>query len=99
MYLQYPENYLPATAEIKLLGSKRKRTLKDADEDNEQSVKNDKTFEKNTEKCPGKKVKIQYELEKEAAKLITADVANKKYWDDCKELLQKGKNVNITLIF
>lgn len=38
-------------------------------------------------------MKIQYQLEKEAEKLIAADDANKKYWDDCKELLGKGKKV------
>lgn len=40
-----------------------------------------------------KKLKIQYKLEKEADEFIKADVANKKYWDDCKELLNQGKKV------
>lgn len=40
-----------------------------------------------------KKLKICYELEKEAEKLITADTANQKYWADCKEFLEKGKKV------
>lgn len=43
--------------------------------------------------CANKKLKLCYKLEKEAAKLITADTMNKKYWDDCKELLEKGKKV------
>jgi len=34
-----------------------------------------------------------YKLEKEAETLITADVANAKYWEDCKEYLEKGKKV------
>lgn len=91
---------MPATAETKVLGSKRKRTLKDAgNEDNEQSENNDNSLEKDEQEGPEKKVKIQYELEKEAIKLIAADVANKKYWDDCKELLEKGKNVCLPLFF
>jgi len=72
--------------------------LQDADiEDNEQSESNDSEniSLKNVDDkdCPEKKVKIQYELEQEANILITADKANKKYWDDCKELLGKGKKV------
>lgn len=73
--------------------SKNKRTLQDADiEDNEQSEKN--SLERvDYKKCHKKKVKLQYQLEKEAEKLIIADDANKKYWDDCKKLLEKGKKV------
>lgn len=72
--------------------------MQDADiEDNEQSESNDSEniSLKNVDDkdCPEKKVKIQYELEQEANILITADKANKKYWDDCKELLGKGKKV------
>lgn len=36
---------------------------------------------------------MQYKLENEAEVLIAADAANKKYWDDCKELLKEGKKV------
>lgn len=43
--------------------------------------------------CPEKKSKIWYELEKEAETLIKDDIANKKYWDDCKEFLEEGKKV------
>jgi len=43
--------------------------------------------------CSKKKTKILYKLEKEAEKLITADIANQKYWKDCKEFLEKGKKV------
>jgi hypothetical protein len=42
-----------------------------------------------------KKMKIQYKLEKEADEFIKADVANRKYWDDCKEMLNQGKKVCI----
>lgn len=38
-----------------------------------------------------------YKLEKELDELIVADVANKKYWDNCKELLDKSKKVCISL--
>lgn len=102
MCFQYPENYIPATNEIKskLSNSKKKRTLKDTKiEENEQSkdnVSKSNTLEsEDNSQCPTKKVKIQYKLEKEAEKLIGADVANKKYWDDCKELLKNGKKVYI----
>jgi len=44
-------------------------------------------------KCSGKKIKLRYELEKEAEQLIIADKSNKRYWDDCKELLDNGKKV------
>lgn len=98
MCFQYPENYIfptaSTTSETKSKSkSKNKRTLQDADiEDNEQSKKNS-LGRVDHKKCPEKKVKIQYQLEKEAEKLIAADDANKKYWDDCKELLGKGKKV------
>lgn len=75
--------------------SKKKRTLQDADiEDNEQ-IKSNSLKNVDHKQCLEKKAKIQYELEKEAEKLIKADDANKKYWDDCKELLGKGKKVCI----
>jgi len=99
---QYPENYIIPTVtnndtKSKLPGSKRKRTLQDADiEDNEQCKSNDpkrNSSEREVTDNPDKKSKIMYELEKEAETLITADVANKKYWEDCKEYLQKGKKV------
>jgi len=83
------------------LSSKRKRTLQDADiEDNEQNESNESNNisleDVDGKDCPDKKVKrIQYELEEEAEILISADKANKKYWDDCKELLGKGKKVQI----
>jgi len=48
---------------------------------------------------PEKKLKIWYKLEKEAETLITADVANQKYWEDCKEFLEKGKKVCTLLYF
>lgn len=44
-------------------------------------------------------MKIQYELEKEAEILIKDDVANTKYWNDCKEYLEKGKKVCFTLLW
>lgn len=97
MCFQYPENYVFPTAlttsETKSKSkSNKKRTLQDADiEDNERSKNSLERV--NRKKCPEKKVKIQYQLEKEAEKFITADDANKKYWDDCKELLGKGKKV------
>jgi len=53
---------------------------------------------KDEEKGSEKKAKMQYKLEKEAEELIKADAANKKYWDDCKELLKDSKKVNIYLI-
>ncbi|XP_015367414.1 PREDICTED: E3 ubiquitin-protein ligase UHRF1-like [Diuraphis noxia] len=91
----YPENYIPSVTDTKskLLGSKKKRTLQDADiEDNEQcNDSKSNSSEREITNCPGKKSKIRYELEKEAEALIKADIANKKYWDDCKELLEKGK--------
>lgn len=102
MCVQYPENYIPIAATNETKQPKRKRTLQETDiEDNEQSESNgaenvslENVDDKNhTEK----KVKIQYELEKEAEILIMADKANKKYWDDCKELLGKGKKVRIHL--
>jgi len=43
--------------------------------------------------CSEKKSKIRYKLEKEAETLIKADIANQKYWEDCKEFLEKGKKV------
>ncbi|XP_001945737.1 E3 ubiquitin-protein ligase UHRF1 isoform X1 [Acyrthosiphon pisum] len=96
--LIYPENYIPAVTndtKSKLPGSKRKRTLQDADiEDNEQCKNNDpkrNSSEREVADNPEKKSKICYELEKEAETLITADVANTKYWEDCKEYLEKGK--------
>lgn len=46
-----------------------------------------------------KKIKIHYKLEKEAEEFIKADVANRKYWDDCKEMLNQGKKVCILLFF
>jgi len=50
-------------------------------------------LEKEITNCTKKKSKIRFELEKEAEKLITADIANQKYWADCKEVLEKGKKV------
>lgn len=86
-------------AKSKLQSSKRKRTLKDAGiEGNEQSANietesnNSSTGVKN-KRLSEKKLKIKYELEKEAAKLIASDSANKKYWDDCIEMLGNGKKV------
>lgn len=104
MCFQYPENYAAASKEAKskLPNSKKKVTLKDAKiKENEQSKGNkskSNTLESavNSE-CPPKKPKIQYKLEKEAEKLISADIANKKYWDDCKEMLEKGKKVQICI--
>lgn len=97
---QYPENYIPAVSndsKSKLPASKKKRTLQDADlEDNEQCKSNDpkrNSLEKEATVNPEKKSKILYKLEKEAETLIKADVANKKYWEDCKEFLEKGKKV------
>jgi len=49
--------------------------------------------QKDENKDPPKKAKMEYKLEKEAEVFITADAANKKYWDDCKELLKNGKKV------
>lgn len=72
--------------------SKGKSTLQDTDIDEQL----EKIETENNNKCSiKKKIKINYELEKELEKLITADVANKKYWDDCKDLLDKGKKVCI----
>lgn len=45
--------------------------------------------------CSVKRVKILYNLEKEVEQLINTDDINKKYWDDCKKLLEEGKNVGI----
>ncbi|XP_050541918.1 E3 ubiquitin-protein ligase UHRF1-like [Daktulosphaira vitifoliae] len=92
-----PENYIPVVineAKNKLPGSKRKRSLKDSEaEENEQfdSVSLSTQDSEDDKECPEKKVKIHYELEKEASKLIDADKLNKKYWDDCKEMMIKGK--------
>lgn len=44
-----------------------------------------------------KMIKIRYDLETELKDLIAADVKNKNYWIDCKELLEKGKKVCIFL--
>lgn len=51
--------------------------------------------QEDTNESPEKKVKMKYELEKSTEKLITADKVNKMYWDDCMELLDKGKKVCI----
>ncbi|XP_025424158.1 E3 ubiquitin-protein ligase UHRF1-like isoform X2 [Sipha flava] len=97
----YPENYIPAVTatndpKSKLPRSKRKRTLQEADiEDNEQCESNNSKcnlLEKEDNNANSKKkMKIQYKLEKEADEFIKADVANRKYWDDCKEMLNQGK--------
>lgn len=81
-------------------GSKKKRTLQDTQTDKNNasangSLKNDDS----AITCPEKKIKLKYELEKKADQLIIADVANKKYWDDCKELLVEGKKVCILYCF
>jgi len=56
-------------------------------------------LENNDDKRAVKKIKLMYKLEKETEKLIIADVINKKYWDDCKELLVKGQKVCIFIVF
>jgi len=91
---------MPSTGldNTKLPGSNRKRTLQDT------GIENDETDQhlpkkKDEEKSSEKKAKMQYILEKEAEELIKADAANKKYWDDCKELLKDSKKVFIYLIF
>jgi len=96
--LTYPENYVPISEwnniKSKLTSSKNKRTLEDTKiEDNELSDNiESKSLKKGYNiKCSGKKIKLRYELEKEAEQLIIADESNKKYWDDCKELLDNGK--------
>ncbi|XP_050425724.1 E3 ubiquitin-protein ligase UHRF1-like [Adelges cooleyi] len=92
-----PENYIPVAVnepKNKLPGSKRKRALKEAEiVENEQCKSGSVSAQESgdDQECPGKKLKIQYELEEEATALISADTANKKYWDDCKEMLEKGK--------
>ncbi|XP_022182071.1 E3 ubiquitin-protein ligase UHRF1-like, partial [Myzus persicae] len=83
----YPENYVPPTEldNIKsdLPGFKRKKTLQDID--------NNESNENVPKKKDEKKVKMHYKLENDADALINADSSNKKYWDDCKELLKEGK--------
>lgn len=89
---QLPVNYV--TKEIKPKSSrrsKRKNELQDTDVEQLENIES----ENNNKASIKKKVKINYELEKELEKLITADVANKKYWNDCKDLLDKGKKVCI----
>jgi len=58
-----------------------------------QSIENSESNENLPKKKDEKKAKMHYKLENEAEVLITADAANKKYWDDCKEFLEKGKKV------
>lgn len=78
----------------KLSNSGKKRTLQDTEiEVNEQSKTNSPENNDKEKKCSNKKLKLKYELEKEADQLINDDKTNKKYWDDCKELLEKGKKV------
>ncbi|XP_025191295.1 E3 ubiquitin-protein ligase UHRF1-like [Melanaphis sacchari] len=88
----YPENYIPSTGldNTKLPGSNRKRTLQDTGTENNESDGNSEE-KKDEGNGPEKKAKMQYKLEKEAEEFITADAVNKKYWDDCKELLKFGK--------
>lgn len=65
---------------------------------NNEESKEESPQEKDVHERPSKKVKLLYEIETEGIKLITADKANKKYWDDCKNVLDKGKKV-CTLIY
>lgn len=74
--------------------SNKKRTLEGADiEDNAQSANIETESRNKNKKLSAKKLKIKYELEKEAEKLISNDSINKKYWDDCIEMLGNGKKV------
>ncbi|XP_025424054.1 E3 ubiquitin-protein ligase UHRF1-like [Sipha flava] len=96
----YPENYITIDdddgvidADSKLMGSKRKSTKQDAHEimkDNESNNNSTKINDK-ADNNSGKKLKILYELNKIEKLFIDADIANKKYWDDCKEMLKNGK--------
>jgi hypothetical protein len=77
------------------MGSKRKSTKQDAHEimkDNESNNNSTKINDK-ADNNSGKKLKILYELNKIEKLFIDADIANKKYWDDCKEMLKNGKKV------
>ncbi|XP_050422764.1 E3 ubiquitin-protein ligase UHRF1-like isoform X2 [Adelges cooleyi] len=93
----FPENYIPVVindAKNKLPGAKRKKALTETDvEESEQSnsLSTSTQASDDNKKRPEKKFKIKYELEEDVRKLILADDANKKYWDDCKETLEKGK--------
>lgn len=75
------------------MGSKRKSTTQDANEKYNESNNNSTQINDKAEDNSGKKLKILYELNKKEESFIQADIANKKYWDDCKEMLKNGKKV------
>lgn len=97
MNFQYPDNHYDSLTNTKnkkskLSGSNKKRTLHDTRINH--SNKSESCLVNNYEKkCCVKKMKLLYILEKETEQLIIADSINKKYWDDCKKLLVKGKKV------
>lgn len=94
MCLQVPENYVVPQPVAKKNTKKSKLT-----EQNSTNIVNNEEFKeespqkKDNHERPSKKVKLLYELKAKEIKLITVDKANKKYWDDCKNVLDKGKKV------
>lgn len=99
--LQYPENYVaPKPAEKK---TNKKSKQGDQLNNNNEETKGESPLVKDDCEHPSKKVKLFYEIESEGNKLIAADKVNKKYWDDCKNVLDQGKkvcfNFNFNILF
>lgn len=81
--------------ETKFLCPKRKRTLVQVPTSEESQHCESNCSSTDKKECFPKKVKMQCNLEKKVEQLIKADAMNTKYWDDCKKLLEEGKNVSI----
>lgn len=101
MCLQLPENFVPPQPVAKKTIKKNKLTKQQDNTNilNNEEFKKESPQEKDDHERPSKKVKLVYELEAKEIKLITADKANKKYWDDCKNVLDMGKKVCTNYIF